>query len=93
MSLASCDQLLDHLRRLDGAVLVASDRLLQHLGEGARLDDVLALRRVLISPFSSLLQQLDGEVPLRHAAHFGQELVGEDRDVGLLAARPRRRCP
>ena len=33
-----------------------------------------------------LPQQLDGQVPLRHAAHLGEELVGEDRDVRLLQA-------
>jgi hypothetical protein len=42
--------------------------------------------RVLDLALQQLLQQLDGEVALRHAAHLGQELVGEDRDVGLLEA-------
>jgi hypothetical protein len=47
------DQLLDDLRRLDRAVLVAADRLLQHLGERARLHHVLAPARAS-SPLSSL---------------------------------------
>lgn len=34
----------------------------------------------------ALLEQLNGEVPLRQAAHFREELVGEDRYVGLLQA-------
>ena len=36
------DQLLDHLRRLDRAILVAAQGLFQHLGEGASLHHVLA---------------------------------------------------
>jgi hypothetical protein len=35
---------------------------------------------------SSLRSSLDGQVPVRHPAHLGQELVGQDRDVGLLQA-------
>ncbi len=31
-----------------------------------------------------LLQELHSEVALWHAVHLGQELVGEDRDIGLL---------
>jgi hypothetical protein len=77
------DQLLDHLRGLDRAVLVAADGLFQHLGERARLHDVLLPAHAELS-VQELLQELDGEVLLRHAAHFGEELVGEDRDVGLL---------
>jgi len=36
------DELLDQLSGLDGAVLVAADRLLHQLGKGPRLDDILA---------------------------------------------------
>jgi hypothetical protein len=42
------------------------------------------LRRARQFALAAASQQLDREVALRHAAHLGQELVGEDRDVGLL---------
>ena len=42
--------------------------------------------RVLISPLQQLLQQFDRQVPLRHATHLGQEVVGKNRDVRLLEA-------
>lgn len=41
-------------------------------------------RRALISPPEQLLEELNGQVLLRHALHLGQELVRENRDVGLL---------
>ena len=52
-------------------------------------------------PLEQLLEQLDREVALFHAPHFGQELLGQDRDVGLLKAGGgedvddsfRRHCP
>lgn len=79
------DQLFDHLRGFDGAVLVFAHGLREQLGEGAGLDDV-AFPALLDFAFEQLLQQLDGEVALRHVAHFGQEFVREDRDVRLLEA-------
>src|SRR5208282_4891481 len=81
--LGECDQLLDHLCRLDRAIPVFAQRLLQELGERARLDDV-APRPSSNLARQQLLQKLDGEVPLRHAADLGEEFVGKDRDVRLL---------
>jgi hypothetical protein len=82
------NQFLDHLSRLDGAVLVAANGLFQHLGKRARLNHVLAAPCRQLTR-EQLLEELHGEVPLGHAAHFGEELLGEDRDVRLL--QPRRR--
>ena len=77
------DQFLDHLRGLDRAVLVAANRLLQHLGERACLHDVLPPPRRQFA-LQQPLQQLDSEVPPAHAAHFTQEILGQDRYVRLL---------
>ena len=84
MACAACgqaDQFLDHLHGLEGAVPVAGERLFQHVGEGSRLDDVLAPAGGQLA-----LQQLDLEVELGQAAHLGQEFFGKDRDVGLVQA-------
>jgi hypothetical protein len=58
------DQLLDHLRCLDRAVLVAADRLLEHLSERPRLHDVLAPTAAHLAG-QQLAQQLHGQVALR----------------------------
>jgi hypothetical protein len=79
-------QLLDHLGRLDGAILVAADRLLQHLGERSRLHNICAPPCVQLA-LKQLAQQLHCEVLLGHAAHLSQELLRQDRDVGLFEAR------
>ena len=82
--LGQLDQLLDDLRGLDGPVLVARGAP----APASRRTSAPARRsgatRVLISSVEQLPQQLDGQVPLRQAAHLGQELVGQDRDVRLL---------
>ena len=57
--------------------------------ENAPLHDV-ALRPHLDLVVQQLSQQLDGEVPLRQLAHLGEELVREQRDVGLLQAGRRK---
>ena len=44
------------------------------------------LRSQLDFLVEQLLQQLDGEVPVRQAAHFRQKLVRQNRDVRLLQA-------
>jgi hypothetical protein len=77
------DQLLDHLRCLDRAVLIAADGLLQHLGEGTRLDDVLATPRGQLA-LQELLEQFCGQIAVGLAAHFGEELIQEGRDVWFL---------
>jgi len=80
--LGELDQLLDHLRCLDSAILVAADRLLEHLGERACLHHVFAPSGCQFS-LEQLLQELYGEVALGHPAHLGEEFVGENRDVRL----------
>ena len=80
------EQDLEHLCGLDRPVPVSVDRLLEHLGERPRLHDVLPPAGGQF-PLEQLLQQLDGEVALSHAPHFGQEFLGEDGDVRLLEAR------
>ena len=59
--------------------------MLQQLGEGARLHQVLPPADGELA-VEQLLQELDREVALRHAVHLGQELVRQDRDVRLLEA-------
>ena len=75
------EQLLDHLGRLDGAVAVAAQGVLQHLGERPGLHQVLAPpdgHFALQQP----LQQLHRQVGPVHVPDLGQELVVEHRDVG-----------
>ena len=79
------DQLFDHLRGFDGAVPVAAQGLLQHGAERARLDDVPPPARGDFA-LQQLLQQFDGQVALRYAPDLGQEVVGQDRHVGLVQA-------
>jgi hypothetical protein len=68
---------------LDGAVLVAPDGLLQHLGERFGLDHVLPEASPDL-PRHELPEQLNRQVPLGHPLNLGQELVGQDRDIRLL---------
>ena len=82
--LGQLDQLLDDLRRLDGAVLVLADGLLQHLGEGPGLHHVASRARVLISSLSSFCSSSTARLRCGRSSHLGEELVREDRDVGLL---------
>jgi len=73
------------MSRLNRAVLVAAQGLLQELGEGARLNHIPPRPHPDLA-FEQLLEQLDGEVPLWHPANLGEELIGQDRDVGPLQA-------
>jgi hypothetical protein len=65
-----------------------TDRLLQKFAERATLDHVLSPAALDLA-LQELPQQLHGQVLLRHPPHLGQELLGEDRDLGLLQARGR----
>ncbi len=80
------DQFVDHFLGGDGSVVVGGQGLLQHLAEGSRLDDV-SLAALLDLVFQQLGEQFGGDVLVFQAAHFGQELVGQDRDVRSLDAR------
>jgi hypothetical protein len=70
----------------DGVRVVASDRVLQPVGEGAGLDDIrLALRPDLaVDEFPKRLQS---EVLLLHALNLGEKLIRQDRDVGRVDPR------
>src|SRR5690606_21208480 len=68
--------------RLDRAVLVTAERLLEELGERARLHEVPPTPRSDLA-VEERAQQLDGEVAPGHASDLGEELGGQDRDVGL----------
>ena len=80
------DELLDHLRRRDGPVLVLDHGALQHLREAPRLDKVAAQTRLDLV-VQELLQQLDGEVAPRHVTHLGEKAVVEHGDVRALEPR------
>ena len=86
------DQLLDDLRRLYRPILVATQRLLKHLGEGAGLYHILPPPRRHLAP-QQLLQKLHREVAMRHPPDFVQELVGEHRRCPACPDLPRQRCP
>jgi hypothetical protein len=73
---------------LDRPILVLPQGALPHLGERARLHHVLPAPHGQI-PMEQLLQQLHRHVPPRQAARLRQELVAEDRDVGLRETRRR----
>ena len=86
--LRELDQLFDDFLRRDGAVVIGVERLLQHLGKLAALNEV-ALRAHFDFVPKQLRQQLGGDVLVFEAAHLGEELVGEDADVRLLQVRRR----
>ncbi len=77
------DQLFDDFLRGDRAVVIGVERLLEHLGELAALDEV-SLRSHFDFVAQQLREQLGGDVLVFQSAHLGEEAVGEDADVGLL---------
>ena len=83
--LGQADQFLDHLGGLDGPALVAENGLLQHLCERSGLHYVAAAPAVHLA-LQQPSQCLDGQVALEQAPHFGQELLRQHRDVGLVQA-------
>ena len=74
------DQFLKDLRRGDGVAVVAGDRLLQPLGEGAGLYDVDPASRAKLA-VEELAQRLQREVLPLHPLNLCEELFGKDGDV------------
>jgi hypothetical protein len=84
-ALGELDELLDHLGRLDSPVLVAPHGVLEQVGEGASLDEVVLGPRFDLV-VEQLAKQFDREVLVLHPAHVGEELIREDGDVRVLQA-------
>ena len=57
--------------------------MLEHFGEGAGLDEVLAAADGQLA-FEEFLQEFYSEVAVRHVADLGQEVVGQDGNVGFV---------
>ena len=85
--LGKLDQFFEHLRRRDGIGVIAGNRRFEAFRECLGLRDVALGLRAHIA-VDELLQRLDGEVLLLGLAYLGEELVGQDRDVGAFAAQP-----
>ena len=71
------DQLLDDLQGFDGPVVVPPDGLLQHLGEGTSLDQVLPAPGLDLV-IQQLAQEFHRQVLLGHTPHFGQKLIRKE---------------
>src|SRR5687768_6597790 len=78
--LRQLDELCNDLRRTDGAVLVAANCLLQHVGECAALNEVLSGSQADLV-IQQLLKELEGYIPVGESPDFFEELIGQDGDV------------
>jgi hypothetical protein len=89
--LGELDQFLDHLGRLDGAVLVLAHGLLEQLRERFGWTTLRFASRADLA-LEELLQQLDGEVPVRacRAPRRGTHRRGSR--CRASSGPPRRRC-
>ena len=70
----------------DGSVVVGGQSLLQHLAEGPRLDDV-SLAALLDLVLQQFCGQFGRDVLVLQTANFGEELLGQDRNVWSLGSR------
>ncbi len=84
--LPQLNQLINNIRRLNGAILVAMNRLLQHIGERPRLHHILPHATGNLA-LEQLLKQLHSEIALRHTPHLIQKLVRQYRDIRLVQTR------
>jgi hypothetical protein len=80
--LGQIDQRIDNFRHLDGTIVIAEDRLLEPFREPLGLHNTGAFLGADLV-VEQLARQLQRQVALWHVAHFGQEGIGEDRDVRL----------
>ena len=80
------DEFLDHSNAVDGPVVVAAEGFVQPVAQLGALDDVRS-RSSLDLVGQKASECLDCEVPLLGLTDFGQELVGQDREVGPTEPR------